>query len=394
MKSPSSANKPPSYAVTGHEHPALGITLSPAVCPLSHQHALAGAITRAQAAMKILMIGLGGIGQRHTRNLRTLLGDELELIAYRTRRLNHVITPTMGADDKQNVEEVYNITSFDTLDAALAQNPDAAFVCNPSNLHIPIARACLLAGADIFIEKPLSDSLDGAEQLAALALSQKRVAMVGYQMRFHPCVMRLQQVVASGELGSLLAVRATLGEYLPNWHPYEDYRQMYAARADLGGGVVLTQIHELDFLYSIFGVASRVYAIGGHWSDLEVDVEDTASSLLEVPWHGRSLPIQLHTDYLQSPPNRQTEVIGEKARAVMDLHAQTLTIYRRNILQPEVFRVENFERNTLFLDQTRHFIDCLRKRVKPVVDLHDAIQSMRMALAIKQSMAEHRPVEL
>ena len=71
-----------------------------------------------------------------------------------------------------------------------------------------------------------------------------------------------------GKLGNLLAVRATIGEYLPNWHPYEDYRQMYASRADLGGGVILSQIHEFDYLYSLFGVPRRVYALGGQWSDL------------------------------------------------------------------------------------------------------------------------------
>jgi len=344
--------------------------------------------------LKILMIGLGGIGQRHTRNLRALLGDAVEMIAYRKRRLTHVVTPTMGADAERNVEEVYNITSFDSLDAALARKPDMAFVCNPSSLHVEVARACLLAGCDVFLEKPLADSLNGTAELVEIAKQKKLVAMVGYQLRFHPCVKKLQEVVASGELGSLLAVRSTIGEYLPNWHPYEDYRIMYAARAELGGGVVLTQIHELDFLYSMFGVPSRVYAVGGHWSDLEVDVEDTASSLMEVPWDGRMLPIQLHTDYLQSPPNRQTEVIGDKGRAAMDLNAQTVSVYKRNVPQPEVFRIENFDRNNLFLDQTRHFLHCVQMREKPVVDLTDGIQSMRMALAIKESMAKHAAVDL
>jgi predicted dehydrogenase len=344
--------------------------------------------------LKILIIGLGGIGQRHTRNLRALLGDSVEIIAYRVRRLSHVVTPTMGADTERNVEDVYSIRSFDLLDEALAERPDAAFVCNPSSLHVAVTRACLEAGVDVFIEKPLADSLEGTSELVALAEKNKRIAMVGYQLRFHPCVRKLQEVVASGELGSLLAVRSTIGEYLPNWHPYEDYRTMYAARADLGGGVVLTQIHELDFLYSMFGVPSRVYAVGGHWSDLEVDVEDTASSLMEVAFGGRILPIQLHTDYLQSPPNRQTEVIGDRGRVVMDLQAQTVSTYARNVPTAEVFRVENFDRNSLFLDQMRHFLECVRSRSKPVVDLHDGIQSMRMALAIKQSIKTHQPVDL
>src|ERR1035441_8718391 len=176
--------------------------------------------------MKILIIGLGGIGQRHTRNLRALLGDSVEILAYRTRSLTHVVTPTMGADRERNVEEVYSIRSFDALDQPLAQKPDAAFICNPSSLHVAVTRACLQAGCDVFIEKPLSGSLDGTVELAALAATGGRIAMVGYQLRFHPCVIRLHQIVAGGALGSLLGVRATIGEYLPNWHPYEDYRTM------------------------------------------------------------------------------------------------------------------------------------------------------------------------
>src|ERR1700733_4842501 len=290
--------------------------------------------------MKILMVGLGGIGQRHTRNLRAILGESAEFIAYRVRRQTHVVTPTMGADSTRNVEEEYGIRVFPSLDAALAENPAIAFICNPSNLHVQATLACIRAGCDVFVEKPLSDSMVGIDELVRAAVEQKRIAMVGYQLRFHPCLRKLAETVHSGALGNLLGVRATIGEYLPAWHPYEDYRQMYAARADLGGGVVLSQIHEFDFLYSLFGLPDSVYAIGGHWSELEIDVEDTASILMESSVNGRPLPIQLHQDYLQSPPNRQCEVIGDRGRTVMDLQAQTVTTYARNIPTPTIFRIE------------------------------------------------------
>ena len=344
--------------------------------------------------MKILIIGLGGIGQRHTRNLRTLLGDSVEIIAYRVRRLTHVVTPTMGADQDLNVEDVYNITTFHSLEEALAQKPDIAYICNPSSLHVAVTRACLLAGCDIFLEKPLADSLEGTTELVDLAREHNRIAMVGYQLRFHPCVIRLTEIVRSGILGNLLGVRATIGEYLPNWHPYEDYRIMYAARADLGGGVILSQIHEFDYLYSLFGLPNRIYALGGHWSDLEIDVEDTASILMEAPLGARVLPIQLHQDFLQSPASRQCEVIGDKGRAVMDLHALTVSLFTLGHAKPEVFRLENFDRNNLFLDQARHFLHCVETREKPTVDLADGIQSLRMALAVKQSIAAHQPIDL
>jgi|SRR5271166_539532 len=344
--------------------------------------------------MKILMIGLGGIGQRHARNLRFLLGASAEMIAYRVRRQMHVVTPTLGADASRNVEDEYSIRTFPSLDEALAQKPNIAFVCNPSSLHLAVALACIRAGCDVFIEKPLTDSTVGTEELLRAAADKKSIAMVGYQLRFHPCLRKLAETVQSGILGNVLAARATVGEYLPNWHPYEDYRQMYAARADLGGGVVLSQIHEFDYLYSLFGLPSRVYALGGHWSELDIDVEDTASILMECSVAGRPFPIQLHQDYLQSPPSRQCEVIGDRGRVVMDLHGLTVAVFTRGNTTPEVHSFPGFERNQLFVDQTRHFLQCVKTRERPVVDLKDGLHSLRMALAVKRSIAEHQPIEL
>jgi predicted dehydrogenase len=344
--------------------------------------------------MKILMIGLGGIGQRHTRNLRALLGDTVEIVAYRVRRQMHVVTPTMDADSNRNVEDEYSIRVFSSLDEALAEKPDIAFVCNPSSLHVPVTLDCIRGGCDVFVEKPLSDSLDGTEDLIRAASEYKRIAMVGYQLRFHPCLRKLVETIQSGALGNLLGVRATIGEYLPNWHRYEDYRQMYAARADLGGGVVLSQIHEFDYLYSLFGLPRRIYAIGGHWSDLEIDVEDTASILMDCSIAGRSLPVQLHQDYLQSPPSRQCEVIGDHGRAVMDLHALTVTVFTCGNATPVVHGFTAFERNQLFVDQLTHFLECVKTRKRPVVDLKDGLQSLRIALAVKSSIISHQPVDL
>ena len=344
--------------------------------------------------MKILMIGLGGIGQRHTRNLRALLGANAQITAYRVRRQMHVLTPVMGADNDRNVENEYMIRTFSNLEEALAEKPDIAFICNPSSLHIPVALACVQAKCDVFVEKPLSDSTEGIREVIRVAKENKTIAMVGYQLRFHPCLRVLADTVRCGILGNLLAVRATVGEYLPNWHPYEDYRQMYAARADLGGGVVLSQIHEFDYLYSLFGVPKRIYAIGGHWSDLEIDVEDTASVLMECCSADHPFPIQLHQDYLQSPPSRQCEVIGDRGRVVMDLHALSVSVFTRGNTTPQVQNFAGFERNQLFVDQLKHFLECVRSRTKPVVDLHDGLQSLRMAVATKRSIQAHEPIDL
>jgi predicted dehydrogenase len=344
--------------------------------------------------MKILIVGLGGIGQRHLRNLRALLGDDVDILAYRVRKLSQVITPTLQIDKDRDVEREYHLHVFGDLESALAEKPDIAFICNPSSLHVPAALACVRAGCDLFVEKPLSDGLAGLPELQVLAEKQARIVMVGYQLRFHPCFLRLQEIVRSGVLGNLLGVRAAIGEYLPGWHRYEDYRQMYAARADLGGGVILSQIHEFDYLCSLFGKAKRLFSIGGRWSNLEVDVEDVASTLMECEFAGRPLPVHLQQDYLQRPAQRQCEVIGDTGKAILDFPTFSVTLYGTEGTVADRFTCEQLDRNQLFIDELQHFLACVKTRSKPVVDLGEGMWSLKLALAAKESIATGRVVEL
>lgn len=341
--------------------------------------------------MKALIIGLGGVGQRHARNLRSILGDELELLAYRVRGLTRTISPTLEADATRNVERDLGIRVFSDLGAALAERPGVAFICNPSSLHVPTAMACLEGGCDLFIEKPLSDRIEGVDALIAAADKARRIGMVAYQLRFHPCLRTLAAVIDSGTLGELLAVRASIGEYLPGFHPYEDYRDGYAAKVALGGGVILTQIHEFDYLYSLFGPIQSVYALGGHWSHLEIDVEDVASALMEATVGGRPLPIHLQQDYLQAPAFRQCEVVGDRGKAVLDFRALSVSVVTRGA-PPIVHSFADFDRNRMFIDEVRHFLDCVETRTSPLVDLRDGAQSLRTALAVKQSIASRAVV--
>lgn len=344
--------------------------------------------------MKILMVGLGGIGQRHVRNLVALLGADLELIAYRTRKLSTVLTDRLQVEPGSDLESKYHIRAFDRLEDALAQGPQAAFICNPSSLHLPVALQAARAGCHLFIEKPLSNDLQGVEELAALIEQKHLAAFVGYQMRFHPCLQRLHALLSEGAVGAPLAVRAEVGEYLPGWHTYEDYRQMYAARRDLGGGVILSQIHELDYLYWLFGLPRRLFALGGHLSSLEIDVEDTASILMECASHGRNFPVHLHQDYLQRPPSRTCQVIGERGKILVDFHALSVRRYAGDGQLAEESAYPEFQRNQLFLDELAHFLACVRGEAQPLVNLREGAQSLRLALAARQSLETGQVVEL
>jgi predicted dehydrogenase len=337
---------------------------------------------------------LGGIGQRHLRNLHAILGADAEFFAYRVRRLRHVVTDTLEIQPGGNIEEKFNIRSFTDLDEALAQKPEAVFICNPSSMHLPIAIKAAQQGCHLFLEKPLSHNMDGVDDLIQLVEKSHLVAMVGYQFRFHPLVKRVHALLAEGKIGKIISVRAEVGEYMPGWHKYEDYRQMYAVRKDLGGGVVLSQIHEFDYLFWFFGMPDRVFAIGGRLSNLEIDVEDTAEILMESDVNGRIIPINVHLDFIQRPPSRNLKIIGDAGKICMDMIGLSLQAYDASGVQVDNIVLDNFQRNDIFIDQTKHFLACLCGKARPLVNLRDGAQSLKIAIAVKQSMETGNVVTL
>lgn len=343
--------------------------------------------------IKILFVGLGSIGQRHLRNVYAKFGSKATILAYRGRNLKQTISPNLTIDEDVDFIEKYSVKVFTDLNQALAQSPDVAFICNPTSHHVSSCLAVARAGCDFFVEKPLSHSLDDLEELLSICQSKRLVSLVGYQLRFHPCYKLLKKLISQGTIGNLLSVHAEVGEYLPDWHKYEDYRQMYASRKDLGGGVVLSQIHEIDYLYDLFGMPSKVVALGGHLSDLEIDVEDVADILLEITFRGKSLPVSLHMDYIQQPPSRNCKIIGELGKITMDLTGLKVIVEKPG-QEKEVHDFSGLERNELFINEIDHFFECVANRQQPVVTLRDGFNSLRIALAVKESIETGQIISL
>lgn len=343
--------------------------------------------------MKALFFGLGGIGQRHLRNLSALLGDDLELHAYRVRRENLRLTDTLEVGG-HDLETSYDVTVHASVEQALAQRPDAAFICNPTSMHAQTALACVNAGVPVFIEKPVADDLVGIEPLLRAAATNPVPVYVGFQLRFHPAVRYTRAMLERGALGRIISVRAEIAEFLPNWHRYEDYRRGYAARAELGGGVIATQTHEIDLLCWFFGLPESVSTDGGKLSDLDVDVEDTASTLMRYDGASGRFPVLLHQDYLQQPPTRTLKVVGTNGMIALDLAGNHLTHHAQDGTAVLEDRFDGFVRNDLFREQMRHFLDCLRGVERPLVDLQDGIASLRLTTAMKRSLSERREVQL
>ncbi len=319
--------------------------------------------------MKWLLAGCGSIGRRHLGNLREL--GETELSVYRS-----------GRTGVEEIEREFGVQSFFSLDDALAASPDAVLVTNPTSLHVPTALQAASAGSHIFIEKPVSDSLDGTTELATLAGKNGVMAAVGYNLRFHPVVRKLKDMVDNGSVGDILSVRAWAGQYLPDWHPSEDYRGSYAARSDLGGGVILTVSHELDYLYWLFGEVAEVTATISQPSDLEMDAE----SLAEITLVFKSGIVgQVHLDCLQRTPSRGCELIGSGGTVRCDLNRAEILVYGNGSGEPQRVPVQAADPNRMYVDELAHFIECISAGKEPLVTLHDGVAVLQIALAARRA---------
>ena len=331
--------------------------------------------------MKFLIAGLGSIGRRHFRNLIAL--GEKDIVLLRSHRATLSDEELAGFPVETNLQE-----------ALKKHKPDAVIVAYPTSMHLDIAIPAAEAGCHILLEKPVSNSLERLDLLQNAAQKSGSKILVGFQFRYHPTLNKARELIQAGALGKVLTVHAHWGEYLPQWHPWEDYRQSYAARAELGGGVILTLTHPLDYLRYLIGEVDSLWSFNAHISPLEMDVEDVA----EIGFKFTNGVIGgLHLNYFQRPPVHRLEIAGTDGTLRWDnadgiLHFQKTQMpfgsYSDHPPAPviETFSPpQGFERNQLFLAQTKHFIDIVRGEAEPVCNLNDGIIALKMALAAYES---------
>ena len=324
--------------------------------------------------MRFLIVGLGSIGRRHLRNLLAL--GERDIVLYRTYRAT---LPD---------EELAGFPVETDLEAALARRPQAVIVANPTALHLEVAVPAAEAGCHLLLEKPIAHTLDRLGELRAALRRGGGQVLVGFQFRFHPGLGRIAHLLAEGAIGRPLSARAHWGEYLPDWHPWEDYRQGYSARGELGGGVILTLCHPLDYLRWLLGEVRALWAFAGQLSDLDLTVEDTAE--IGLAFENEALG-SVHLDYNQRPPSHHLEIIGTQGTLRWDGLGGEVRLYQVARGAWQSFPApEGFDRNTMFLAEMRHFLAVVRGEAEPLCTLDDGQRALELALAAHQSAREGR----
>lgn len=314
--------------------------------------------------MKVLITGLGSIGERHAK-LLSQREEAIELIAYRS--------------EYSESQDSLDIREFTDLDEALKLNPDIAFITNPTFLHVETALKCARAGCNLFVEKPLSHSLTGVDELIREADSRGLITMVGCQLRFDPVLNRVHELVNSERFGQALSFRIYSGSYLPDWRPQQDYRKSYSADPNKGGGVVLDLIHELDYLHWIFDKPSQIQSEITHVDSLEIDSEAIAEIVVRTK---QDIVGNVHLSYCRKQPRREIEVVCEDGTVIGDLANRTLTLEKESGKD-----VENFDygRNRRFKKQLDYFLSNVKSADVCENDLIEGKEVLETALEVKSN---------
>jgi predicted dehydrogenase len=322
--------------------------------------------------MKILIVGLGSIGLRHLRLSRSLLATaEIKVLS----RKKHTLNPK------------FSNGTFESLKEGVAFAPDIAVIANAATLHLESAQALAMAGAHIFVEKPLSTSTIGVSELIETCKRESTLLMIGYNLRFSPSLLHFKFLLNEGLIGRALSVRCEVGQYLPNWRPGSDYRQSVSSVSELGGGVLLELSHEIDYLRWIFGEVSWVRATLRRQSDLEINVEDSAHLILGFSpnTEGKQLTCALNLDFIRHDYTRLCTVIGEKGSLRWNGLTGAVEIFRQDAPDwVKLFRHKP-QRDETYVAEWNDFLNCIKEKRVPKVTGEDGLKVIEIIEAARLS---------
>lgn len=314
--------------------------------------------------LTIAVLGCGSIGRRHLQNVRML--GYTGMIAY---------DPEPEALEQIGAEQ--GVLAVDDLQLVWARQPSVVLVCAPSNLHLPLAQEAVQHGCHVFIEKPLSHSLDGVKELESEIQRRGLTSMVGCNMRFHPGPAQVKQWLGDGVLGTILSGRIQTGSYLPRWRPWQDYRQSYSASSEWGGAV-LDCIHEIDLALWLLGSAKVAASVTRPAKSLGLATDGLAEIILE---HESGVISNVHLNFVQRNYHKSIQIVGSEGTIEWEFNSG-----RTNLYGPDGCSVEQIDQpdgwylNQMYVDELRYFLDCVEEKTPTFNPVKQASKTLEVAL--------------
>jgi predicted dehydrogenase len=338
--------------------------------------------------MNILIIGLGSIGQRHLRNLKKIQ-PKAQFYALRKK----YITPLLNSANnviKGDVKKKYSLKYINNLEEININKIklDCAFVCTPTSHHVSQIIWLLKNDINCFVEKPLGSSLKQLKELEFLLKKKnKLITMMGFQLRFNPIIQYLENILKKkSPIGKVFTAHIHHGEHIKDFHPYEDYRISYAAIKKLGGGVILTQIHEIDYLLHLFKGYNfkNISFISSKVSNLDLNVEDVFSANFLLKNKNNKILCSMNLNFLERPKKRKIYLIGEKGSINVCLNSQKVVIFKNN---KTIVKKFIFKKNNIFIKELKFFLSKIKfkNKISSSLNLFNGIKTLRFAIKLKNN---------
>ena len=313
-----------------------------------------------QQKNKVIFFGLGSAGQRHLRNLSNE-NVNLRIYSFKKTKKNFLINQNLEKINK-NILTKYKIINLKNKKEIRAIKPDIALICNPSPEHIKYAIFCAKLGCDLFIEKPISNNLKNVKKLYDLVLKKKLVMSIGYQLLFHPLLIKLKKIIKTKRYGNLLSGRLIMSENIKNYRNYGTYKDLLITKKKSGGGVLLEQSHDLNYLIWLMETNPIVVnsSLVRH-SNLNFDSKTEDTSFVTLLFNKKNkkhfFNIQLISGEMQK--ERSITMLFSKATIKLDFLKNKIEIkqgkHRYSVKS-------NIKRNDLFKLEMKNFLTKIKKR--------------------------------
>lgn len=332
--------------------------------------------------MKISVVGLGSIGRRHLNGLKKIAKKQgLSVIKgfdLSESRRNQTSNEIPGVEITSSLQDCIKGASL-------------VFVCVPTSKHMNVINDIHEHGQfNLFIEKPLSHTLDGCDELEFKFSRIKKSCSVGYMLRFHPVINELKKIVDQQTFGRPINVRVEAGFYLPFWHPWENYQDFYMSWKTGGGGALLDISHEIDYLNWIFGSIHEVNGLIGTVSDLEISSDDLSSSILRF---NSGLIGELHLDLLQFDESRYCKVIFTDGVVIADLITNEIKTFGKNSKKWTVKKLK-VDINKVYENEYLDIINRARGKRSIGCSLSESSHVMQVIEGIRRSSSISSSVKL
>lgn len=327
--------------------------------------------------IKYLVVGGGSMGKRRVRCLQAIGVDPEDIHLVDTR-----------ADRRLEVSDNLGIRCYDSLDSGIGWGPDAVIVSVPGACHIEVCLAAARSGAHVFCEVPLAVELEGLDELAATARDAGLLVAPGCQAAFHPVMHKAREWVRAPSFGRTLIYHEQFGQYLPDWHPYEDYRGFYAADLSMGGGNLDVLAQEMVIAQWLTGDALReVSCRSANLSSLELKAPDLWQ-VFGTSHNGAAYTLQF--DVIQRAPYCARRIVSEYGTVEMVDGGVRRYLARDGAWEsfdaPDGYAYEN-----CYIDEIRHFDACVKREAQWPISLEDAIHTVRFLVAMRESAQRQRP---